>query len=114
METYDAIVIGAGHNGLIVAAYLAKAGLNFCVLERAGFIGGEIVTREVTVPGFKHDRAASAHNVIQANPLLLHDELGLKSKYGLQYIYPEANFANIYPDETAIVSYRINKGDGSL
>lgn len=105
MAKYDVLVVGGGHNGLIVAAYLAKVGMNVCVLERAGFIGGEVITREVTVPGFKHDRAGSVHATIQANPLILYDELGLKSKYGLKYIYPESNLANVYSDGTAIVSY---------
>ncbi len=106
MEEYDVIVIGAGHNGLTVAGYLAKAGLNVCVLERAGFIGGEAITRELTVPGFKHDRASSIHGLIHANPLLLNDELGLLSKHGLKYIFPDSNMSYIFPDETSMVSYR--------
>ena len=44
---YDAIVIGAGHNGLTNAAYLAKAGLDVLVLEKNGYIGGATVSREL-------------------------------------------------------------------
>jgi len=51
-QTYDAIVIGAGHNGLVNAAYLAKAGLKVLVLERRPVIGGASVTEEI-LPGFK-------------------------------------------------------------
>ncbi len=50
-RTYDAIVIGAGHNGLTNAAYLAKAGLRTLVLERRGNVGGAAITEELR-PGF--------------------------------------------------------------
>ena len=47
MSKYDAIIIGAGHNGLANAAYLAKAGLNVVVLEKNDYIGGASVSREL-------------------------------------------------------------------
>ena len=47
MKRYDAIVVGAGHNGLATAAYLAKAGLQVLVLEKNDYIGGAAVTREM-------------------------------------------------------------------
>ena len=47
VKKFDAIVIGAGHNGLTNAAYLAKAGLNVAVLERNNYIGGATVSREL-------------------------------------------------------------------
>src|SRR5450631_2250094 len=50
-QHYDAIVIGGGHNGLVNAAYLAKAGKKVLVLERRGVLGGAAVTEEI-VPGF--------------------------------------------------------------
>ncbi len=110
MEKYDVVVIGAGHNGLIAAAYLAKAGLNVCVLERQDKVGGGCVTREVTLPGFKHDLAATSHTGIQSNPLIEQDELGLIHKYGLKYIHPDPLFAIVFPDDKALVVYRdINK-----
>ena len=52
-KTYDAIIIGAGHNGLVAAAYLAKAGLDVVVLERQPYIGGATTSREIH-PGFTY------------------------------------------------------------
>ncbi|MGH8938078.1 MAG: FAD-dependent oxidoreductase, partial [Actinomycetes bacterium] len=51
----DVVVIGAGHNGLICAAYLAQEGLDVCVLEARDIVGGNTVTEELTLPGFQHD-----------------------------------------------------------
>ena len=51
-ERYDAIVVGGGHNGLVNAAYLARAGLSTLVLERRHLVGGAAITEEV-VPGFR-------------------------------------------------------------
>ena len=48
--SYDAVVIGGGHNGLVAAAYLAKSGKSVCVVERRGVLGGAAVTEEI-VPG---------------------------------------------------------------
>lgn len=56
-RSFDAAIIGAGHNGLVAAAYLAKAGLTVLVLERREVVGGTAVTEEV-FPGFKFSRAA--------------------------------------------------------
>ena len=106
MEKHDVIVIGAGHNGLTLAAYLAKAGLDVCVIERQDIVGGAVATRELTLPGFKHEVGAYMHGIIQANPLIRLDELGLKSKYGLKYLYPEKMFEGVFPDGRTICFYR--------
>jgi phytoene dehydrogenase-like protein len=84
-EAVDVVVVGAGHNGLVCAAYLAAAGLEVCVLEARDVVGGNTVTEELTLPGFAHDSCSSAHVLIQANPLIADDELGLLSTYGLRY-----------------------------
>lgn len=82
----DVVVIGGGHNALICAAYLAEAGLSVTVLEGREVIGGNTATEELTLPGWHHDSCSSAHVVLQSNPLIRADELGLVSRYGLEYI----------------------------
>jgi phytoene dehydrogenase-like protein len=84
-DAVDVVVIGAGHNGLVCASYLAAAGLEVCVLEAREVVGGNTVTEELTLPGFAHDSCSSAHVLIQANPLIADDELGLVASYGLRY-----------------------------
>lgn len=105
MAEHDVVVIGAGHNGLIIAAYLAKAGLNVCVLEQQSYLGGATSTQEITLPGFKHELGGIDHALIQANPLIRNDELGLKSKYGLKYINPKISVMNLFPDDTEMGLY---------
>lgn len=82
----DVVVVGGGHNALVCAAYLAEAGLQVTVLEARHILGGNTMTEELTLPGWMHDSCSSAHVVIQANPLIKNDELGLKSRYGLEYV----------------------------
>ncbi len=105
-QQYDVVVVGGGHNGLTVAAYLLKAGLNVCVLEKLDKVGGGAITRELTLPGFKHDPASTNHGIVVANPMIHRDELGLQSKHGLKYIYPDKAFAVIFPDDRALVFHR--------
>ena len=105
-DTTDIVVIGSGHNGLVAAAYLAAAGRSVHVLERNAWFGGGVVTRELTVPGFRHDQHSMAHIFIQANPLIKNDELGLLSKYGLKYIYPDTPTISVFPDGETLTLYR--------
>lgn len=61
-------------------------------VESCDVVGGAVVTRKLTLPGFKHDRGGTAHSIIQSNPMIDNDELGLQAKYGLKYLYPEIPF----------------------
>ena len=106
MSDYDIIVVGSGHNGLIAAAYLAKAGNKVLVCERNPYFGGGVATQEAVAPGFKHDLHSATHVIIQANPLIKNDELGLIAKHGLEYVYPEAIFSTIFDDQSSIVTYQ--------
>jgi phytoene dehydrogenase-like protein len=104
-EKYDVIVAGGGHNGLIAACYLAKAGVKVCVVERNDKLGGAVMTRELTVPGFKHDVCSVAHTMLQANPLIRNDELRLKAKFGLQYANPQKMTAAFFDDGSVLEFY---------
>ena len=81
MQSYDAIIIGAGHNGLVTAAYLAKSGKKVLVLERRPIIGGSAVTEEI-FPGFKYSTCAHLTGTF-SNDIIA--ELELK-KYGLEIL----------------------------
>jgi phytoene dehydrogenase-like protein len=105
-ENFDVIAIGSGHNGLVAAAYLAAAGKKVLVVERNAWFGGGVVTRELTKPGFRHDQHSMAHIFIQANPLLKNDELGLKSKFGLEYVFPELPMMSVFEDGQTLGVYR--------
>jgi len=88
MRDYDVIIAGGGHNGLICAAMLVREGLNVLVAERNDWVGGGALTRELTLPGFKHDPFGSSHVWIHLNPAFkaLRAEL---EKHGLKYIWSE-------------------------
>ncbi len=79
-NAFDAILVGAGHNGLTTAAYLAKAGLKVLVLERRHAVGGSVVTEEI-FPGFKFDTCAHGG---QLRPDIVRD-LGL-AQHGLEIV----------------------------
>ncbi|AYN97019.1 NAD(P)/FAD-dependent oxidoreductase [Pseudomonas sp. LTJR-52] len=106
MSQYDIVAIGGGHNGLVAAAYLAKAGKKIIVLERKSYVGGGVSTRQLNTPGFWHDEHSSVHIMIQGNPLLTQDELGLKSRFGLEYNYSDIPHATVFDDGSSIITYR--------
>ncbi len=93
MKKYDAIIVGAGHNGLIASCYLARAGKNVLVLERRHVIGGATVTEEV-VPGFKFSRLAYVNSLFR--PEIIR-ELRLKS-YGFQLLPRNPSSFTPFPD----------------
>jgi phytoene dehydrogenase-like protein len=104
-KNYDVVCMGAGHNGLVAAAYLAKAGKKVILLERKAYYGGGVVTRELNTPGYWHDEHSSVHIMIQGNPMIRNDELGLMSKFGMKYRYGTP-YAMIFEDQTTLVAYK--------
>lgn len=81
---YDVIVIGAGHNGLTTACYLAKSGRRVLVLERRHLVGGAVCTQDDLLPGYRFDVGSSAHIMIHLTPVLR--DLELESRFGLAYV----------------------------
>jgi phytoene dehydrogenase-like protein len=96
--TYDAIIIGAGHNGLVTAAYLARAGKKVLVLERREVLGGACVTEEVW-PGYKVSTAAYVNSLLR--PEIIRD-LELK-KYGFEMLPRSPSSFTPLPDGRSLM-----------
>jgi phytoene dehydrogenase-like protein len=92
-HTYDIIIVGAGHNGLVTAAYLAKAGYKVLVLERRELVGGACVTEEVW-PGFKVSTASYVNSLFR--PQIIR-ELELK-KHGFEMLPRNPSSFTPFPD----------------
>ena len=99
-QSWDAIVVGAGHNGLVAAAYLARAGLATLVVERREQVGGIAATVEVK-PGARVP--AVAHTVGRFKPSVVR-ELGLRA-HGLTFVAPDVRVFAPSPDGSAITLY---------
>jgi len=100
---YDAIIIGAGHNGLTCACYLAKAGLSVLVVEQNHSLGGMTITEQVTLPGFRSDVHAFGYQLANLSPVPA--ELNL-DKYGFELLKPEISYSHVFPDRKYISMYR--------
>lgn len=104
-HTADVIVAGAGHNSLITACYLAKAGYDVLTLDARPIPGGGASTEELLLPGYKIDSCATGHTLIQTNPLLTKDELGLLGRYGLKYMSPDPYAHVTFPDGRSLTAW---------
>src|SRR5829696_7632084 len=97
-QSYDCIIIGAGHNGLVTAAYLARAGYRVLVLERRDVLGGCCVTEEVW-PGYKVSTASYVNSLLR--PEIIRD-LELK-KYGFEMLPRSPSSFTPLPDGRSLL-----------
>src|ERR1700736_2027017 len=95
---YDAIIIGAGHNGLVTACYLARAGWKVLVLERRYLVGGACVTEEA-FPGFRVSTAAYVNSLFREE--IVHD-LRL-SEYGFEVLARQPSSFTPFLDGRAVI-----------
>ena len=105
MTSHDVVIAGAGHNSLVTAAYLVKAGFSVLLLEARNVGGGAAATEELTIPGFLHDSCSTAHTLLQSSPTIRDNELGL-ADYGLEYLSPDPVVHVPFPDGTSITQWR--------
>ncbi len=106
MESYDVVIIGAGHNGLVCAAYLLKAGYSTLLLEKNSIPGGAATTEEAIpdlAPGFKFNPCAIDHIFIHLGPIVRELEL---SKYGLEYLFCDPITFCPHPDGKYFLAHR--------
>ncbi|MEF2279086.1 NAD(P)/FAD-dependent oxidoreductase [Deinococcus sp. YIM 134068] len=101
--TLDAVVVGAGPNGLAAAVTLARAGLRVRVLERHAGLGGGLSSAPLTLPGFVHDVGSAIHPLGFASPAFREWPL---HAFGLEWVWPDAPYAHVMPDGTGVVVER--------
>src|SRR5436309_11869489 len=99
-ETRDVVIIGGGHNGLVTAFYLAKAGFKPLVLERRTQPGGAAITEEFH-PGFRCSTLAHSAGPLRTDVIR---DMQLE-KHGLKLITPEVSVASLSPDGRALTLY---------
>lgn len=100
---YDAIIIGSGSNGIAAAIRLQQKGLQTAIFEQAATPGGATRTRELTLPGFKHDVGSAILPLGLASPFFRNLPL---QQYGLKWIFPEVAYAHPFEDGTAYACYK--------
>ncbi len=103
MAAFDGIIIGGGHNGLTLAAYLARAGLKVCVLESTAAVGGGCSTADPALPGFRFNLHSNFY-ISWANAPLTRDlELG---RFGFATIEPPVQHGVAFSDGTALTIHK--------
>lgn len=111
-KDFDAVVVGAGPNGLSAAIRLQQAGLSVLLIEGKSTIGGGMRTAEVTLPGFHHDICSAIHPMAAMSPFF--KKLPLE-KYGLEYIEPPIAAAHPFDDgKVAVLARSIETTTASL
>ena len=105
MQTYDVIIIGAGHNGLVCASYLLKAGYTVLLLEKRSVPGGAATTEAAIpeLPDFKFNMCAIDHEFIHLGPVV--EELELE-KHGLEYLFCDPVAFCPHPDGKYFLAHK--------
>ena len=98
-NSYDAVVIGGGHNGLIAACYLAKAGHSVCILERYHEVGGAAYTQEIH-PGYL---LSEGSYVLSLMPRKIIDDLGVSDD--IQLVKRNPRFFMPFPDGQSLTAW---------
>jgi len=97
---WDVLVLGGGPNGLIAAAYLAKAGVKVCVVERRYEIGGGLSTDEILFPGYYSNNHAIYHMMVDYMPVMQDFNLG---RYAVQWVKPNAQTGAVFKDGRSLL-----------
>ncbi|MFE1952295.1 phytoene desaturase family protein [Streptomyces sp. NPDC059524] len=100
---FDAVVVGAGPNGLTAAVELARRGFSVALFEARDAIGGGARTEELTLPGFRHDPCSASHPLGINSPAFRAMPL---DRYGLEWVHADLPMAHPFPDGTAAVLSR--------
>ena len=112
MATFDGIIIGGGHNGLTLGAYMSRAGLKVCVLESTAAIGGGCSTQEPTLPGFRSNLHSNFYIAWANAPLTRDLEL---HRFGFSTIEPPVQQGLAFRDGTALTIHKdIGKSCASI
>lgn len=98
---FDAVIVGAGHNGLAAGVILARAGWKVLILEAQADPGGAVRTAEATLPGFRHDLYATNLNAFAGSAFHLEFRDELKAQ-GLEFVRASKAFCSVFPDGDAV------------
>mgnify|MGYP001164980960 FL=1 len=98
---YDAVIIGGGHHGTIMACYLAKTGMNVAVFEKHTKLGGGAISEEAPAPGFRQNSCAHFTR-FYAHPA--YQDFNLRDE-GLKYIFPDENEGMLFHDGSSFIGY---------
>ncbi|MHB1771861.1 MAG: phytoene desaturase family protein [Acidimicrobiales bacterium] len=99
--SYDAVVVGSGHNGLVAAIVLARAGWDVQVVEANERPGGALASADLTLPSYMHDLYATNLNLLLASPFYAQFGIDLQ-RHGLKLRRSEHAFANVFPDGRSV------------
>jgi phytoene dehydrogenase-like protein len=102
-DRYDAVVVGAGPNGLAAAITIAQTGRSVALFEAKSLAGGAVCSAEVTVPGFVHDLCSAVYPLAVGSPFF---RLLPLARYGLEWIHSPAALAHPFDDGTALIVER--------